>query len=77
MDLDKIIKELTEDKARIETAIEMLQELQRNSVSVPPILERKAKSRKPMPPEERRSVSDRMKRYWARVREERKLASLA
>ncbi|HUA57429.1 MAG TPA: hypothetical protein VML19_01660 [Verrucomicrobiae bacterium] len=74
MDLGKIIKELTEDKAKIEAAIAMLEDLQQNTVEVPPVLQRKRKSRKPMPPEERRNVSDRMKHYWARFREERKLA---
>ena len=70
MDLAKIINELTEDKARLETVIVMLEDLQRNSVAVPELPKPKRKGRKPMPLEERRTVSERMKRYWARYREE-------
>jgi hypothetical protein len=70
MDLEKIINELTEDKRKLEAAIAMLEELQQNTVQVPELPRRKRKGRKPMPPEERRVVSDRMKRYWAKFREQ-------
>ncbi len=77
MDLSKIIKELTEDKDKLAAAIAMLEELQRDSIDVPQIPKPKRKGRKPMPPEERQIVSERMKRYWARYREERGIATSA
>jgi hypothetical protein len=77
MDLAKIINDLTEDKRRIEAAIAMLEDLQRTSVQVPELPKPKRKGRKPMPPEERQVVSDRMKRYWQRYREKRRMVSSA
>jgi hypothetical protein len=71
MDLAKIIRDLLEDKAKLETVIVALEDLQRNAVQVPDLPKPKRKGRKPMPPEERQEVSDRMKRYWARYRAER------
>jgi hypothetical protein len=77
MDLPKIIRELSEDKARLEAVIAMLEELQRNSVKIPDFSLPKKKGRGPMPPEERQDVSARMKRYWARYRQERELSHSA
>jgi hypothetical protein len=71
MDLPKIIQNLLEDKAKLELAIASLEDLQRNAVQVPELPKRKRKARKPMPPEERQEVAARMKRYWARYRQER------
>lgn len=77
MDLLKIIGELAEDKAKLEAAIALLEDLHRNAVEVPELPKPRRKGRKPMPPEEREEVSARMKRYWARYREERGLGRLA
>jgi hypothetical protein len=71
MDLLKIIQDLSEEKAKLERVLAELEDLQRNAVQVPELPKPKRKGRKPMPPEERRDVSDRMKRYWARYRAER------
>jgi len=75
MDLAKIIKELTEDKQKLEAAIAMLEDLDRTAVQVPDLPKPKRKGRKSMPPEERQVVSERMKRYWARYREEHGLTN--
>jgi hypothetical protein len=77
MDLAKIIQDLLEDKAKLETVIVALEDLQRNAVQVPELPKPKRKGRKPMPPEERQEVSARMKRYWARYRAERAVDGLA
>ena len=71
MDLLRIIKDLVEDKVKIENAIAMLEDLQQHAVEIPDLPKPKRKGRKAMPPEERREVSDRMKRYWANYRERR------
>jgi hypothetical protein len=71
MDLAKIIQDLLEDKAKLELVIVALEDLQRNAVQVPELPKPKRKGRKPMPPEERQEVSDRMRRYWAKYRAER------
>jgi len=71
MDLAKIIQDLQEDKNKVERVIAALEDLQRNAVEIPEIPKAKRKGRRPMPPEERQEVSDRMKRYWVRFRAER------
>jgi hypothetical protein len=77
MDLAKIIEDLLEDKARIERVIAALEDLQRNAVEIPELPNSRKKGRKPMPPEERREVSARMKRYWVRFRSERTMGGSA
>ena len=71
MDLPKIIQDLLEDKAKLELVIASLEDLQRNAIPVSELPKAKRKGRKPMPPQERQEVSERMKRYWARYREQR------
>jgi hypothetical protein len=71
MDLDRIIQDLLEDKAKVERVIAALEDLQRNAVEIPELPKSGRKGRKPMPPEERQEVSARMKRYWVRFRAER------
>ena len=65
MDLSKIIEELRRDKEKLECVIASVEALQAPSVegNVPP---QKRRGRKFMSPEERRQVSARMKRYWAK-----------
>jgi hypothetical protein len=77
MDLPKIIEDLSADKAKLEAAIALLEDLHRNPVQIPGLPKPKRKGRKPMPPEEREEVSTRMKRYWARYRAERGLGRSA
>ena len=73
MDLRTTIRELYEEKQRIEEAIASLEELVGGkgraaapAPAEPPRKERRG--RKNMSPEERREVSSRMKRYWAKRR---------
>jgi hypothetical protein len=73
MDLRTTIRELYEEKQRIEEAIASLEEL--IGAKGRPATHARAESqrqerrgRKSMSPEERREVSSRMKRYWAKRR---------
>ena len=72
MDLYKAILELREEKRRVEEAIASLEELMKASGGIRSLnldaLAKKRRGRKSMPPEERRDVSERMKKYWARRR---------
>jgi hypothetical protein len=73
MDLRKTIRDLYEEKARLEEAIASLEGLlaaksggsARAGWDAPP---KKRRGRTSMPPEERKIVSQRMKRYWAQRR---------
>jgi len=69
MELGDAIQQLQAEKQRIERAIALLEQLQRNqgrSSTVAP----KRRGRKSMGSEERREVSARMKRYWASRRQQ-------
>ena len=59
----KIIRELYEEKARLERAIAALEEMEALGSTLQSV--RKRRGRKSMGAEERREVSERMKRYWA------------
>ena len=66
MDVRETLQQLYAEKKRIESVIESLEALVRNSDEVgtgpgP----RSRRGRKSMSPEEREKVSERMKRYWA------------
>jgi len=68
MDLYKAIRELHAEKKRLEEAIASLEELLEakaatDSLNLDSL--RKRRGRKSMGPEERRLVSERMKKYWA------------
>jgi hypothetical protein len=68
MDLYKAIRELHAEKKRLEEAIASLEELiEAKAVTDALNLDglRKRRGRKNMGPEERRMVSQRMKKYWA------------
>ena len=62
MDLTKTIEELRRDKERLERVIASLEELQAAIVGSP---QKKRRGRRSLSSEERREVSERMKRYWA------------
>jgi hypothetical protein len=69
MDLNKAVRELREEKRRVEEAIASLEELIKASGGIRSLnldgLAKKRRGRKSMPPDERRVVSERMKKYWA------------
>jgi len=76
MDLPKAIQELYAEKRRLEEAIASLEELlasKARTASVPleQFRSKGRRGRKSMPPEERRRVSERMRRYWAQRRSNR------
>lgn len=63
MDLSKTIAELYEEKARIDKVIESLEQLAADPTPLRFLPQRRG--RKFMSPQERRQVSERMRRYWA------------
>ena len=63
MDLSKTIAELYEEKTRLDKVIASLEQLGVEQFSAPAISSRRG--RKFMSPQERREVSERMRRYWA------------
>ena len=65
MDLQDTIRRLKIEKERLEHAIAHLEELQRGGGSHFPQIMPKRRGRKSMSPDERREVSERMKKYWA------------
>jgi hypothetical protein len=62
MDLSKTIAELYEEKTRLDKVIASLEQLGVEQFSAPAISSRRG--RKFMSPQERRQVSERMRRYW-------------
>ena len=77
MDLYKAIRELVEEKKRIDQIIATLEAMLKRGTTVAPDLAAprtvpaKRRGRKSMSAEERRQVSDRMARYWAAKRAEK------
>ena len=63
MDLSKTIAELYEEKTRLDRVIASLEQLGVDSFPVSIAATRRG--RKFMSPEERREVSERMRKYWA------------
>lgn len=63
MDLSKTLAELYEEKIRLDKVIASLEQLAEFPLSVPVTTSRRG--RKFMSPEERRQVSERMRKYWA------------
>ena len=66
MDLYKAIQDLYAEKEKLERVIASLEELQRSSAPLPGNLPHavKRRGRKSMSSDERREVSERMKKYW-------------
>jgi hypothetical protein len=64
MNINKAIRELYEEKKRLDRVIASLEEMQRTA-AVPGLpLPEKRRGRKSMDPQARQEVSERMKRYW-------------
>ncbi len=72
MDLSKIIEELKLKKLRLDRIILELEGLMTDRGIVPPPegIKKSGRGRKSMPPQERKEVSERMKRYWAKRRKD-------
>jgi hypothetical protein len=68
MDLDEIINELLEERKRLDRIIQALEESGRIGVSSASSKGRRG--RKSMDAPARQEVSERMKQYWARRREQ-------
>jgi hypothetical protein len=73
MDLYKIIRELVEERNRLQRIIESLEGMAPDGRSLVPV-GGKRRGRKSMDTAAREEVSQRMKRYWARRRAEREAA---
>jgi DNA invertase Pin-like site-specific DNA recombinase len=65
MDLTKAIRQLLTERERLDRVIASLEQLQETGLPVPSAAEGKRRGRKAMAEDERRDVSERMKRYWA------------
>jgi len=68
MDLYRAIRDLYAEKKRLEEAIASLEQLLEAKAASEPVnlaALKKRRGRKNMPPEERRKVSERMRKYWA------------
>ena len=68
MDLYKAIRELHEEKARLDQVIASMEELLRSGESLKNFHFEKRRGRKSMSASERTLVSERMKNYWAKRR---------
>jgi len=65
MNINKAIRELYEEKKRLDRVIASLEEMQVNAAAIPGVaLPEKRRGRKSMDPQARLEVSERMKRYW-------------
>jgi hypothetical protein len=65
MNINKAIRELYEEKKRLDRVIASLEEMQRDAASIPNgVIPEKRRGRKSMDPQARQEVSERMKRYW-------------
>jgi hypothetical protein len=73
MDTRKMIQELLEEKRRLEQIITFLQALEHPLFDEQQAKPAKAlRGRKSMSPVERQAVSERMRRYWATRKEQRR-----
>jgi hypothetical protein len=63
MDLQETLRLLKIEKERLERTIALLEELQDGGAH-PAEIKLNRRGRKSMPPDERREVSERMKKYW-------------
>ncbi len=75
MDLYKAIRQLYEERARLDRVIASLEELQRAAEAEEE--QPKRRGRKTMSEQERRQVSERMKQYWADRRKKAKRSPTA
>ncbi len=70
MDLYKVIRQLYDEKARLDRVIASLEELQRAAEKGEIAAATGKRGRKGMDAKERQEVSERMKQYWAARRKE-------
>lgn len=71
MDVEKLIRELNAQKEKLMQSIALLEELAAYRHGPPQFVTRERRGRKSMGVEERRQVSQRMKKYWAARRKQR------
>jgi len=71
MDLDRVIARLQGERAKLDEIIASLEELKRSGADVPKEIIKKRRGRKFMNEEDRKEVSERMKRYWAARRQQK------
>jgi len=82
MDLYKAIRELYAERQRLDDAIASLEDLvkaksARTDLKLNGLKPLRRRGRRSMPPDERRAVSERMKKYWAQRRSAAKGAARA
>ncbi len=70
MNINKVIRELYEEKQRLDRVISSLEEMQRDAAAENAPLPEKKRGRKSMDNQARREVSERMKRYWSARRKQ-------
>ncbi|MGI8990370.1 MAG: hypothetical protein ACR2I2_12435 [Bryobacteraceae bacterium] len=68
MDLNKVIRDLYDEKKRLDQIISSLEQIQRTAAEDPGLVERR-RGRKSMDAKARQEVSNRMKVYWASRRQ--------
>jgi len=64
MNINKAIRELYEEKKRLDHVIASLEEMQRNAAALNVAISEKKRGRKSMDEQARQEVSERMKKYW-------------
>jgi hypothetical protein len=74
VNLFTIIKELREEKARVDMIIERLEALAQMR-EIPAAKPKARRGRKNMSPEERSVVAERMRKYWQEQREKKKASA--
>ena len=74
IDLRKVLKDLYTQRERLEHVITSLEALQQGSAPGLPPQKKTNRGRKSMGAEERREVSERMRKYWGERRKEKTLA---
>jgi hypothetical protein len=71
MDLHLAIRYLIDEKKRVEKMIQLLESMMRDETASMPAVPRSRRGRKGMSAEERKQVSERMRKYWASRRAEK------
>ena len=75
IDLRKVLKDLYIQRERLEHVITSLEALQQDSAVGLPPQKKTNRGRKSMGADERREVSERMRKYWAARRKKKTLAA--
>ena len=74
IDLRNVLKDLYTQRKHLEYVITSLEALQQDSAAGLPPLKKTNRGRKSMGAEERREVSERMRKYWAAHHKQKRLA---